>query len=228
MKKFYKIFLLLFTLIILSTYSPNKNDLLNANKNITFFNIKNIIIINNFLVKKSNIKKKLDNLNNKNIFLIKREDIEESLLDINFLKKIEVKKKYPNTIVIKVFETKAVAILFKDKDKYLLDSESNLIPFSNEVRFRQLPSLFGNEAELNLVNFLKKLELNDFPKKQIKNFYYFQIGRWDLQLINNKIIKYPYNVKSEIIKKSIELLNRKDFQNYNIIDLRVDGKIIVE
>jgi len=32
----------------------------------------------------------------------------------------------------------------------------------------------------------------------------------------------------DAIKKSIELLDRKDFQNYNIIDLRVDGKIIVE
>ena len=30
------------------------------------------------------------------------------------------------------------------------------------------------------------------------------------------------------IKKSIELLDREDFKNYNIIDLRVDGKIIVE
>ena len=33
---------------------------------------------------------------------------------------------------------------------------------------------------------------------------------------------------SDAIKKSIELLKREDFKNYNIIDLRVDGKIIVE
>ncbi len=58
--------------------------------------------------------------------------------------------------------------------------------------------------------------------------YYFQIGRWDLQLLNDKIIKFPHKVTDKIIKKSIDLLNRKDFENYNIIDLRVDGKIIVE
>ena len=63
---------------------------------------------------------------------------------------------------------------------------------------------------------------------KIKSFYYFQIGRWDLQLVNNKIIKFPYETTNDIIKKSVELLNRKDFENYNIIDLRVDGKIIVE
>jgi len=32
----------------------------------------------------------------------------------------------------------------------------------------------------------------------------------------------------DAIQKSIELLEREDFKNYNIIDLRVDGKIIVE
>ena len=32
----------------------------------------------------------------------------------------------------------------------------------------------------------------------------------------------------DAIKKTIELLDRKDFENYNIIDLRIDGKIIVE
>ena len=46
--------------------------------------------------------------------------------------------------------------------------------------------------------------------------------------MNNKIIKLPYNNTNDIIKKSVELLDRKDFENYKIIDLRVDGKIIVE
>ena len=78
------------------------------------------------------------------------------------------------------------------------------------------------------MNFFNQLENNHFPNRKIKNFYYFQIGRWDLQLLNDKIIKFPHNNVDDAIKKSIELLNRKDFENYNIIDLRVDGKIIVE
>jgi len=32
----------------------------------------------------------------------------------------------------------------------------------------------------------------------------------------------------DAIKKSIELLDRDDFENYNIIDLRIHGKIVVE
>ena len=62
----------------------------------------------------------------------------------------------------------------------------------------------------------------------LKNFYYFRIGRWDVQFFNDKIIKFPTNITGEVIKQSIKLLDREDFKNYNIIDLRIDGKIIVE
>ena len=64
--------------------------------------------------------------------------------------------------------------------------------------------------------------------KIINSFYYFQIGRWDIQFLNNRIIKFPQNNIDEAIIKASELLNREDFKNYNTIDLRVDGKIIVE
>ena len=49
------------------------------------------------------------------------------------------------------------------------------------------------ELKIILYNFFNQLKKNNFPNKQIKNFYYFQIGRWDLQLLNNKIIKFPHN-----------------------------------
>ena len=227
MKKLYRILLLILVLIFLSTYSPNKFDLI-LEKNNTFLKIQKIKIVNNFLIKSSEIKEKLSTIYNRNIFSIKKEDIEEPLKEINFLEKVEVKKKYPNTIVVKIFETKPVAILYKNKAKYLLDSSSNLIFFENNMNFNQLPSVFGIGAENYFVYFFNQLENNNFPINNVKKFYFFQIGRWDLQLVNDKMIKLPHDNIEDAIKKSIELLNRKDFQNYNIIDLRVDGKIIVE
>ena len=202
MKKFYRIFLLLIIFIFLSTYSPNKFDLTLEN-NSDFFKINKIVILNNLLVKKSNVKEKLGQIYTKNIFLIERKDIEESLKEIDFLEKVEVKKKYPNTIIVKIFETKPVGVLFKDKDKYILDSSSNLISFDGDLNFDQLPSIFGDDAENNFINFFNQLKVNNFPRKKIKKFYYFKIGRWDLQLANSKTIKFPYNVNSNIIKKSV-------------------------
>ena len=227
MKKLYRIILLLIVLIFLSTFNPSKFSLI-SKKNSEFFEIQNIKIVNNFLIKKSKVYEKLGHIYNKNIFLIKRKDIEESLKEIDFLEKIEVKKKYPDTVIVKIFETIPVAILFKDKIKYLLDSSSNLVLFANNMDFDKLPIIFGEGAENNFTYFFDQLKNNNFPTKQIKKLYYFQIGRWDLQLTNGKIIKFPHNSTNEIIKKSVELLGRKDFENYNIIDLRIDGRIIVE
>ena len=144
------------------------------------------------------------------------------------MKKIEVKKKYPNTIIIKVYETKPIAILFKKNHKYLLDSSSNLITFSENMLIDDFPSVFGEGAEQDFINFYNQLENNNFPKQRVKNFYYFQIGRWDLELLSNQIIKFPASKIPEAIQQSIELLARKDFGNYNIIDLRIHGKIVVE
>ena len=106
--------------------------------------------------------------------------------------------------------------------------------FSSCAMMQRMPSnqlykKFSRQVKLehNQVVF-NQLENKNIPSKESKNFYYFQNGRWDLQLLNNKIIKIPHNNTENAIKKSIELLDRKDFKNYNIIDLRIDGKIIVE
>ena len=144
------------------------------------------------------------------------------------MEKIEVKKKYPNTIIVKVHETKPIVILFKKNNKYLLDNFSNLIAFEKHIFVDDFPSVFGEGAENHFIYFFSKLENNNFPIKDVKKFYFFQIGRWDLQLANDKIIKFPDNKTEDAIKKSIKLLDSNDFENYNIIDLRIDGKIIVE
>ena len=46
--------------------------------------------------------------------------------------------------------------------------------------------------------------------------------------MDGKIIKFPHKNTEQAIKESIELLNREDFKKFNTIDLRIDGKIIVE
>ena len=80
------------------------------------------------------------------------------------------------------------ARLFAKKDKYLLDTSSNLITYESDMNFSKLPNVFGEGAENNFLYFLNQLKINNFPVNKIKNFYYFQIGRWDLQLSDNKII----------------------------------------
>ena len=190
MKKFYKIVILFIILVILTTYIPTELNTFPKKEN-KFLKIQNIEIINNQLIKKNEINEKLNNIYGKNILLVNNFDIEKSLKKIDFLDKIEVKKKYPNTIIVKIYETEPLAVIYKNSKKYLIDNLSKLIIFDEKLLQKSFPSVFGEDAEYNFINFFNKLSESNFPNQRIKNFYYFQIGRWDLELLNNQIIKYP-------------------------------------
>ena len=69
MKKIYRIALFILLFIFLTTFNPLESNLTLKNKN-NLFEIKNIEIKNNFLIKEEEIKKKLQNIYKKNIFLV--------------------------------------------------------------------------------------------------------------------------------------------------------------
>ena len=224
MTKTYKIIILLFSFIFLTTYTPKNLNITNKEKN-NFFKIKKIEVTNNYKIKESIVFNRLNHLYNKNIIFLTNKDV---LLDLDYLERIEIKKKYPDTIVIKIFETEPLAILYRENKKYVLDSLSNLIVLEESLNEKKLPKVFGLKAENDFINFFNQLTSNKFPKNRIKSYTYFQINRWDLKLINDQIIKFPSEKRKKAIQQSVELLNREDFKKYKVIDLRIDGKIVVE
>ena len=116
MRKFYRIAVLIVFFLFLTTYSPkNLNDELSQKS--SFFKIQNIEVKNNKTIKKKEIITRLNHIYQKNIFFISKSEILEPIESIDFLDKITVKKKYPNTIIINIYETKPVAILFQNKNK---------------------------------------------------------------------------------------------------------------
>ena len=227
MKKINKIITLILLLIFLTTYNPSK-ILFFEDEKFFFFQIENIEVINNKKIKKNEVTRRLKHIYRKNILLVSINDIKKPLKNLNFLDKIEVKKKYPNTVLIKIFETRPVGIIFKDNEKYIIDSSSNLMNYNDNLIYDNLPNVFGKDSEKDFINFFDQLKNNNFPKKKIKNYYYFQINRWDIEMENKQLIKFPSTKRDLAIKQSVELLNRKDFNDYKVIDLRIHGKIVVE
>ena len=227
MKKSYRIIVLFTVFIITSTINTQTQKNPTKKENI-FFSVKEIKIENNNLVNKEIIIKKLNRIYGKNILFLKKNEIEEPLKLIDYLEKIEVKKIYPNKIIIKVLESRPIGFIIKNNTKYILDTSSKLILYNEKVLPNPLPLIFGDNAESDFVNLFNLLEEHNFPLEKIKNYYYFQIGRWDLKLFNDQLIRFPADEIISAIKLTVELLNRKDFENYNIIDLRVNGKVITE
>ena len=89
MTKTYKIIILLFTFIFLTTYTPKNLNIKNKDEN-NFFRIKKIEVTNNQRIKENIIFKKLNHIYNKNIIFISSGDILTYLTNLDYLEKIEV------------------------------------------------------------------------------------------------------------------------------------------
>jgi len=226
MIKIYKIIISLTILTFLTTYVPKQIKIIQ--KKDFFFRIKRIEVINNKKINKSTIIKKIDYVYDKNIFFIRKRDLEQAMNSTKFLEKIEIRKKYPNTLIIKVYETNPIAILYKNNVKFIIDNLSNLVLYDKNIYINDLPNVFGENSEFNFIKFYNLLKSEKFPIERINNYYYFQVNRWDIKLLNERIIKFSSFKTKESIKQSVELLQRDDFKNYDTIDLRIYGKIVVE
>ena len=112
MKKRLTIATLLF--ILLTTITSQKKIFIDN------FNLRKIEIENNFLLKDNDIKKSLKSIYNKNLLTLNYKEIEQVLMQNSFIDSFDVKKKYPETLKIKVFERKPIAILLNKKKKILL------------------------------------------------------------------------------------------------------------
>ena len=172
---------------------------------------------------------KLDNeLLGQNLYSLSSQKIANILNEDKLIKKFNIKKQYPDKIIIKLREVDLVAIFIKDKKKYLLTDNDNLVSYNESLINKSLPNIYGKGAEQHFNNFKKILEENNFDIERISGYYFFQINRWDLLINDRRTIKLPEkNLKQAIITAN-KLLKNKNFDKYSVIDLRFNDKIIAQ
>ena len=193
-----------------------------------FFQLNKIQIQGYEKVDHKAIQSQLSGLIGKSLLFINPKDIKDILDKNKLINEFTIQKEYPNTVNISLKEVNFVAKVFKDKKKYFLADNNNLIPFKDYVIGQDLPNIYGKNAEYYFNDFQKLLKLNDFNLDNISSYYFFQINRWDLVTNNKKIIKFPSRDLEESIKIANKLLKNKDFNQYSVIDLRIKNKIITQ
>ena len=185
MTKSVKLSSLLLLFLLLSTYYPTYKI---GNTNF-IFTIRNIKVENNNILDSNEILKELDNLKGKSLFSLDKEIIKSAMNKFDFVSSFEVKKIYPTTIKLKIFEKKPVAIYVEKENKFYISEKGDLIEYIELENYSDLPLLFGKSKNFN--NFFEDLKNINFPVSDIKSFYNFEIGRWDITLNDGKVIKLP-------------------------------------
>ena len=213
--------LIAISLFFLLTTITSQQKLLSIN-----FNLKKINIENNFLLKEEDLKNQLNQFYGKNLISLKNTEIEKALLKNSFIESFTLRKEYPNTLKIKVFEKKPIAILINKKKKFYLNEKGDLIKFQNFKNYENLPLVLGNQEEFRvLYNNLKGL---NFPVNHIKNFTLYESNRWDLETIDRKIIKLPLKNYIKSLENFLTIKGNKNFTKYKIFDYRIKDQLILK
>ena len=222
MKSILKPYLLIFFFLIFTTYKIQDNK-----KSISFFfPIKKILIENNIVTNLLELKSDFNFLINTSLFALNEEKIIATTSNYDFISSIQLNKKYPNTLKIKIIEKIPVAIQITGKKKFYITAENKKINFVDLAIYNDLPIIFGKYK--NFDTFYKDLKKNTFNVEKIKAFYYFDIGRWDIELKNGKVIKLPEKNYIDLMPKINLMLNDNNFSIYKVFDFRIKNQLILK
>ena len=213
-----KIIFYISLIIILSTFN-NKNlknfDLLKIN----MIDIEGIEFSDNEFLRIANLIK----LNN--ILSIQKSQIKDILNSNNFIEEYEVFKRYPSSIEIKVKKTNFLASTNINGKNYFVGSNGKFI--NTKDYSKNLPFVFGNFEPEKFLEFKNIILQTNFKYNNIKNFYHFPSGRWDIEMISGVLIKLPISGIKESLNLSIELLNDIEFSSIKILDIRQKNQIVI-
>ena len=196
----------LFLIILLTTINSPQSFVISK------FNLKTIVIENNLLLKDKDVKSLLIPFYNKNLIFLDNNEVKTALLQNSFIKSFNIKKKYPNTLKIEIFEKKPIAVLFNKKNKFYLSEKVDLIEFKNLPNYQQLPYVLGNQNDFKILyNNLKKI---NFPLDVVKKYVLYETNRWDIETINNRIIKLPSKNYVKSLENFLNIKSQNDFEKF--------------
>ena len=213
-----KILFYFFLIIFLTTFNNRHFS------EIKLRNINKIRIIGLEKSEKQNLLEKLKFIESRNIFFLNKIEIMNVLNAQKIIENYTISKKYPSSLEIRIKKTKFLANVFDDGKSFLLGSNGKLIR-SIEAN-EDLPIIFGKYNKESFFNLLQSVEQSNFKLSEIKNFYFFKSGRWDIKTNLDITIKLPKNNLKDSLNLSAIILNNREFKKINILDLRQNGQVI--
>lgn len=210
--------IVLFTL--LTSYTPKFDSIVNSS-----LYIQKIEVENNSIIQTDKVIKNLNFLYKKNLFFLNNTQIQENLKNEGFIESFSVKKIFPNTIRLIIVEKIPIAILQNKKKRFYISDKGDLITFINIEKYNNLPTVFGDGK--NFYSLYKDLQNIKFPLEMIKSYYFFDSGRWDLIMQDNKIIKLPINNYLFGLKNFMISKDNSNFNNFKVFDYRINNQLIL-
>ncbi len=202
----------------------------------SYFNIKNINITGNKKMDKNELIKETNSLG-KNIFRLNKEKVKKNLEKKEILN-IEVNKKYPNELDIKILENYNIGYLENGEEYIYIDTLGD-IQKENYTEIENMPEIKGIDIKL-----LKKSK-NIFKDENIKKIIN------EVQNNNIELIEYDFSNKDniklktsnldisfgnttdisekiQVLKTTLKNIGINDTKNYNIDIRNLEKPLLIE
>ena len=164
----------------------------------------------------------------KNIFLISHKNFTNILDKNNLIQSFSVKKKYPNSILIKIKKTSFLAITNINNKKYFVGSNGKLIDNGSiNNHKKKLPFIFGKVDYSDFIYFKEIVDKSEFNYESINSLYYFPNNRWDIKTKNDILIKLPEKNLFKALNFATKVIYNNKFNSNKVIDLRISNHMII-
>ena len=169
----------------------------------------------------------------KSLFTIDLKNTAEEIKSLNWIKKVDIRKSFPNTLNIFITENDPFALLLKDQKVYLIDIDGELIVEENEDAILESERLLisGIDSEINLPNLISSLNIH-YPEilLSVKEMEFIERRRWNLIFNNKLIVKLPESNIGKSLGNLKKLIERDKILKSNIIevDLRINDRAIIK
>ena len=215
-KKKYIFFYLVIFLILSSIHNSNFES-----KN--FFSINKIDIVG---LNKSNnllLENKLVDFIGYNIFTLEKESF-KFINSLNFIKDYNIKKIYPNQLIVNLEPAKAISVV-KYLDKFVILGNNGKIIHLDRIPIN-IPIATGTNDIKKVFQTLEMIDKSNFNVENIKEIEFFLSDRIDIEFKNKKKIRFPINYTIDDFNFALSLLNDDEYSKSKILDLRIPSRLI--
>ena len=206
--------------MLLTTFIANKKISINR------FEIKKIIIENNEILREKELIQDLSFLYNKNIIFLNTVEIKKKLKQKSFIEGLKIKKIYPSTLKIEIFEKKPIAIIIDENKKFFLGKNNDLINYREISKHNNLPIIYGDRKKFKIL--FDDLKRINFPINLINKYYLYKSNRWDIEMKDKKIIKLHFSNYKKNLENFLKIKDNQNFKKYKIFDYRIENQLILK
>ncbi len=170
----------------------------------------------------------LGDVSNKSLMLVNLDKLEDDITSIGWVDGAEIRRKLPDTLIIRVIE-RTPKVIWQNKGKvWLADDEGNLLTDKMERKYIYLPIIIGQEPAKDVPELFNIINSSEKLSKLIKGASKIGGRRWDISLSNGIKVMLPEAKPSGAWKKLEELQNKNLLfsKKINYIDLRIEGQLV--